>query len=149
MRYKQFTNNDASYAYKVNSLSDVLDLKSFSKRSFNSFKSLLGMKTEAEAKKVATDVFNSFLDKLSKDLIEENNIFIFPSPGFGYLKISNTANDNRPDYVYDIESDGKIFTPRLKINKEITQRNKKHYRLRFNTKLRTRMYQLIKSGHKY
>jgi len=149
MRYEQFVNDDATYAYKINSLSDVLSLDNFKKRSFSSYKDLLGTKTESEAKSIATHVFNSFLSKLSTDLIENNEIFVFPSPGFGYLKVSNTANENRSDYIYDIESDGRVFTPRLKINQEITKRNKKHYRLRFNTRLRTKMYHLIKSGHKY
>ena len=107
------------------------------------------MKRETEAKKLATDVFISFLKKLADDLIMENNIYIFPSPAFGYIKISNTADSNRDDYVYDIDSEGKIWTPKVKINSDITKRSKKHYKLRFNLKLRQKMFKLIQEGHKY
>ena len=149
MRYNQFTFGGISYAYKINSISDVLDTNRFKKRSFNSYKELLNMRRETEAKKVATDVFVSFLKKLSEDLMVENNIYVFPSPGFGYIKISNTADVDRDDYVYDIESEGKIWTPRVKINSEITKRSKKHYKLRFNLNLRRKMFKLIQEGHKY
>jgi hypothetical protein len=149
MRYEQFTSGDISYAYKINTISDVLDLKRFKKRSFNNFKELLKKNTEVEAKKLARDVFVSFLKKLSQDLIVENDIFVFPAPGFGYIKISNTADANREDYVYDIESNGKIWTPRMKLDPNIVKRNKKHYKLRFNEKLRNQMFELIQNGHKY
>jgi hypothetical protein len=102
-----------------------------------------------EGKKLATDIFVSFLKKLAYQLIEENDIYIFPANGFGYIKISNTADPNRPDYVYNIESEGKIWTPRLKLDPELNKRNKKHYYLRFNQPLRQKMFELIRSGHKY
>lgn len=149
MIYKQFTNDEISYAFKVNSISDVLDLNRFNKRSFSSFKELLKMKRETEAKKLAKDILVSFLKKLSQDLIVENNIYIFPSPKFGYIKVSNTADSSREDYVYDIESDGKIFTPKLRIDPKLVLRNKKHYKLRFNGTLRMQMFNLIQNGHKY
>jgi len=149
MIYKQFTSDDISYAFKVNSISDLLDLDRFEKRSFGSFKELLKMDRETEAKKLAKDIFVSFLKKLSQDLIVENDIYIFPSPKFGYIKISNTADRKREDYVYDIDSDGKIFTPKLRIDPALVKRSKKHYKLRFNGTLRMQMYNLIQNGHKY
>lgn len=149
MRYKQFESADISYAYKINSISDVLDLKRFPKRSFDNYKTLLNKRTEAEAKLLATAIFVSFLKKLAYQLIEENDIYIFPANGFGYIKISNTADTNRPDYVYDIESEGKIWTPRLKLDPELNKRNKKNYKFRFNQPLRQKMFELIRAGHKY
>lgn len=149
MRYEQFDADGISYAYKINSTSDVLDLKRFPKRSFTNYKTLLNKKTEVEAKKLATDIFVLFLKKLAYQLIEENDIYIFPAEGFGYMKIANTANPNREDYVYDIESDGKIWTPKLKLDSELNKRNKKRYKFRFNQPLRQRMFELIKKGHKY
>lgn len=149
MRYKQFESVDISYAYKINSISDVLDLSRFPKRSFDNYKSLFNMKTEVEAKKLATDIFVAFLKKLAYQIIEENDIYIFPANGFGYIKISNTADPKRPDYVYHIESDGKIWTPRLKLDPELNKRNKKRYKFRFNEPLRKRMAELIRNGHKY
>lgn len=149
MRYKQFESADISYAYKINSISDVLDIKRFPKRSFTNYKTLFNKQTEAEAKKLATDIFIAFLKKLAYQLIEENDIYILPANGFGYIKISNTADPKREDYVYDIESDGKIWTPRLKLDPELNKRNKKTYKFRFNQTLRHRMFELIKQGHKY
>lgn len=149
MRYEQFESADISYAYKVNTIKDVLDLKRFPKRSFVNYKTLFNKRTEVEAKKLATDIFVAFLKKLAYQLIEENDIYIFPANGFGYIKISNTADPNREDYVYDIESEGKIWTPKLTLDPELNKRNKKTYKLRFNQPLRQKMYDMIKAGHKY
>lgn len=149
MRYEQFNSDGISYACLINSISDVLDLKRFQKRSFDNYRTLLKKSTEAEASKLATDIFVLFLKKLSYSLIEENDIYVFPFKDFGYLKISNMANPNREDYVYDINSDGKVWAPKLKLNNELNKINKKKYKFRFNEKLRMRMFELIKQGHKY
>lgn len=149
MKYKRWESFGFGYTFKVNYLDDVLDLNRFKKRSFKDFKELLDKPTEREAKKLAKDVFTSFLKLLVVDLIENNEIFILPIRNFGYIKISNTANHRRKDYVYDIMSDGKIWTPKVFLHERVIKRNKKHIKLRFNQKIRIRMAELIQSGHKY
>ena len=67
----------------------------------------------------------------------------------GYIKISNTANTKRFDYKYNVNTEGKIFTPRIKLDKRIHEINRKHYKVRFNQVLRQKMYELINDGHKY
>jgi len=149
MKYRTWINRGFRFGYKVNLLDDVLDIKRFTKRTFSSFKDLFKLDRERKAKKLAKDIFTDFLRLLAEDLIENNNIFVFPEKNFGYVKISNTANASRKDYVYNIESDGKIFTPRIKLDKRIFNRTKKHYKIRFNQLLRCKMFDLITSGHKY
>ena len=149
MKYKRWESNGFGYTFKINYIDDVLDLKRFEKRSFKSFKEVLKLKQEREASQIAKNVFTSFLKAVAHDLIVNNEIFVFPIPSFGYIKISNTANPKRKGYVYDIESDGKIWTPKLTLDKTLLKRNKKHYKLRFNQNLRLQMCDLIMSGHKY
>jgi hypothetical protein len=149
MKYKTWESFGTKFTFTVNMLDDVLDLNRFRRRSFTDFKTLLKVKREREAKKIAKDVFTAFLKKMSEDLIYENDIFVLPIPSFGYIKVSNTANPRRKDYFFDIESDGKIWTPKIKLNPENLRRTKKHYKVRFNQKLRNEMQVLIESGHKY
>lgn len=149
MKYKRWCSLFHGHTFKVNYIDDVLDLERFTKRSFTDFKGLLGMPREREAKQKAKDVLTSFLKVLAQDLIVNNEIFIFPVRNFGYVKITNTANPRRKDYFYDIESEGKIFTPKLTLDNRLLKINKKHYKLRFNQVLRIQMMNLIQSGHKY
>ena len=149
MRYKYFERDGICFTFKINSVEDTLDLNRFKRRSFKDFKEVLKMNRERAAKKLAKDMVVSLLKRISHDLIYNNEIFIFPIPAFGYVKISNTANFNREDYVYDIESDGKIWTPKFKVNPDIWKKNKKHYKIRFNQTLRQKMFDLIQTGHKY
>lgn len=149
MKYKRWEAFGFGYSFKINYIDDVFDLERFKKRSFKNFKELLGKPTEREAKQIAKNVFTSFLKLMVDDLIENNEIFVFPIRTFGYTKISNTANTRRKDYVYDILSDGKIWTPKLFLDERILKNNKKHFKLRFNQNIRNRMRELIESGHKY
>jgi len=149
MKYKTWEAYGNQFTYKVNLLDDVLDLTRFKNRPFVDFKEVLKMPREREAKKLAKDVFTFFLKRLAEDLIYENDIFVLPLPSFGYIKVANTANPRRKDYFYDIESDGKIWTPRIKLDPMNIRRTKKHYKVRFNRDLRNKMQDLIESGHKY
>ena len=149
MKYKRWEKFGFGYSFRINYIDDVLDLDRFKKRSFKDFKELLGKPTEREAKQIAKNVLTSFLKLVVTDLIENNEIFIFPLKDFGYVKISNTANPRRKDYFYDILSEGKIWTPKLFLNKDLIKKNKKHYKFRFTQEIRIRMAELIKSGHKY
>jgi len=149
MKHKRWENRGFNYTYRVNYLDDVLDIDRFKKRKFTDFKELFKTNRERKAKKLGKDIFTDFLKLLSQDLIENNDIFVFPEKNFGYIKVTNTANSNRKDYRYNIESEGKIFTPRIKLDNRLLKRNKKHYKVRFNQKLRHKMYELITDGHKY
>jgi hypothetical protein len=149
MKYKRWYCLDHAYTHKVNYIDDVFDLKRFKKRSFTDFKELLNMPKEREAKQKAKNVLTSFLKTLAQDIIVKNEIFVLPCVNFGYIKITNTADPRRKDYFYDIESEGKIFTPKLTLDNRVVKMNKKHYKLRFNQNLRIQMMNLIKSGHKY
>lgn len=146
---KYWKDNESGFYYKVNYLDDILDLSRFKNRKFKDFKELLSLKTEREAKKKAKDVFTDFLELMVDDLIESNDIFVLPIINMGYLKITNTANPERSDYRLEKTSSGKIYTPRLKLDKRITWKNKKYYKVRFNQKIRMRMFELITNGHKY
>jgi len=146
---KYWKNEDGGFFYKINYLDDILDISRFKKRRFKDFKELLKLRTEREAKKKAKDVFTDFLECMSEDLIEQNDAFVLPIIKMGYLKISDTADPKRIDFRYDQTAGGKIYTPRLKLDKRITLKNKKHYRVRFNQKIRMKMFQLIQNGHKY
>ena len=149
MQYKQWESTGISYAFKLNLLDDVLDLDRFDKRSFKDFKELLRLDKERQAKRLAKKIYTDFLKLVAQDLIVNNDMFVMPMKGFGYIKVSNTANPNREDYVYDIESDGKIWCPRLRVDQEIQKKNKRHYKVRFNQTLRIQMADMILKGHKY
>lgn len=148
MTYKEWKGHGVSYCFRWNGINDIFDTNRFPPK-FKSFSDLLNMGNERDAAQVAKDVFTDCMRLVAEDMIERNEIFIFPVQGFGYMKISNTANVRRPDYVYDIESDGKIYTPRIKLDPRIRENNKRHYRVRFNKVLRNRMADLILNGHKY
>lgn len=149
MKYKRWESFGFGYTFKINYIDDVLNVERQKKRSFTDFKELLGLHREREAKQKAKDVFTDFLKLLADDLIDNNEIFVFPKRGFGYIKIANTANPRRKDYFYDIESEGKIFTPKLLLDKSVLRITRKHYKLRFNQNLRIKMYLKISQGHKY
>jgi len=149
MKYKMWKYKGKKFSFKVNYLDDVLNILRFKKRTFKDFKDLFNIDRERKAKKLAKDIFTDFLKTLSTDLIENNNIFVLPERNMGYVKISNTANPKRYDYTYNVNTEGKIFTPRIKLDKRIHERNKKHYKVRFNQLLRQRMFELINDGHKY
>jgi len=149
MKHKTWTNKGFKFAYRVNYLDDVLDISRFTKRKFTDFKDLFKMDRERKAKKLGKDIVTDFLKLLSEDLIDNNDIFVFPEKNFGYIKVTDTSNSNRKDYIYNVSSEGKIFTPRIKLDDRIVKRNKKHYKVRFNQTLRNKMYEKIIDGHKY
>ena len=149
MKHKTWINKGFKFVYRVNYLDDVLDINRFKKRKFADFKDLFKMDRERKAKKLGKDIVTDFLKLLSEDLIDNNDIFVFPEKNFGYIKVTDTANSNRKDYIYNVDSEGKIFTPRIKLDDRIVKRNKKHYKVRFNQALRHKMYENITNGHKY
>jgi hypothetical protein len=106
------------------------------------------MKQEREAKKMAKDVFTDFMTAVADEMIN-NNYFVFPRRGFGYMTISNTANPEREDYIYDIDTGGKIYSPRIKISEDVFTTPKRNYKVRFNQVLRNKMYNNIINGRKY
>jgi len=132
--------------YSINGINDVFNTKRFP---FSEFKELTGEVDERAAQQKAKNIFKDFLKLVADDIILENNIFILPVRGMGYIMIKRCENLDRDDYVYQFHSDGKIFTSRFKINDEYRERTKKIFKFRFNQVNRNRMADLIINGHKY
>ena len=124
MKYVQWHTNGESFIVKINGINDVFDLHRFKyDNDFNSFKELVGGTRERESAQVAKNVFNDFLKLLAQDLIVNNEIFLMPFAQFGYIKMSNMADSRREDYVYDIQSEGKIWCPHIKLDKHVRVQN--------------------------
>jgi len=137
---------DIDFVYSINGINDVFNTKRFP---FSEFKELTGEVDERAAQQKAKNIFKDFLKLVADDIILENNIFILPVRGMGYIMIKRCENLDRDDYVYQFHSDGKIFTSRFKINDEYRERTKKIFKFRFNQVNRNRMADLIINGHKY
>lgn len=149
MRCRKFISKevtDIDFVYSINGINDVFNTKRFP---FSEFKELTGEVDERAAQQKAKNIFKDFLKLVADDIILENNIFILPVRGMGYIMIKRCENLDRDDYVYQFHSDGKIFTSRFKINDEYRERTKKIFKFRFNQVNRNRMADLIINGHKY
>ena len=137
-----------TFHYQVYSLMDIFNMKFFPTKRFSSFKNLLGMKVENSACNKAKKVFTDFLDLMSNDLIEKNDKFVFPKKGFGTIFITDMADRNHPNYFYNIETDGKIYSMKIS-SYPLIRKSKKHYWISLEKPKRIKMMKLIKSGHKY
>ena len=149
MKYEQHISDVASYSYRVNFLGDVLDLKRFKNRDFKDFKELFGTNRERKATVFAKQIFNDFLELMIDDLIYNNNIYLFPKLEFGYIKISDIANPNNPNYVFNIETDGKIFGPKIKLDKRILRKTRMHFNIEFGKEIQEKFNKELAAGHKY
>lgn len=133
----------------MNTVTDILDLKRFKRRKFKGFKNLVGINYERQAAVKAKEIFNDFLMLMGQDLVDNNDCYVLAKRGFGYINVANIANPNSPDYVYNIETDGKIYGPKLKLDIRIMRFTRLHFRVEFGKELQTRLESQVAAGHKY
>lgn len=61
------------------------------------------------------EIAEEFLDMVVYDMIENNDIFIFPIWNFAYSTIENICNDRHADYKYDIiNGSDRFYQPVIK-----------------------------------
>jgi len=147
MKLKRFWYTEGSFYYVRNNVSDILNINRF-KAPFTSFKEVTKESTERKGKQIAKDMFTDMMSMMAEDLIK-NDYFIFPKKNFGYITITDTADPNRKDYVYNIETGGSIYSPIMKLNKLAFKTAKRNYKLRFNQYYRNIMCNKINDGNKY
>tara|TARA_Y100001956_G_C4099600_1_gene176977 strand:- start:610 stop:1053 length:444 start_codon:yes stop_codon:yes gene_type:complete len=147
MKLKRFWFDTGSFYYIRNNVEDILNIKRF-KSPFKSFKEVCRTKTERKGKQIAKDMFTDMMQMIADDLIK-NDYFVLPRKNFGYMTIADTADPNRKDYVYSIETSGSVYSPILKLSKKELKTAKKNYKLRFNQHYRNIMCNEINNGGKY
>lgn len=94
-------------------------------------------------------IVNLFLKELKNDLIYNNDTFIFPEKGFGFVYITDKTNVNSDKFMFNFETEGKTYGPKLFLNKELVKRNKRLYRMRFTQTGRKQIKEQIAKKHYY
>ena len=83
------------------------------------------------------------------DLIYNNDTFVLPEKGFGFICVTDKTNMNNENYSYNFETEGKVYGPKIIINKEQTKKTKKLYRMRFTQIGRRKIKQQVAKKHYY
>lgn len=130
--------------YQRNNLDDLLDIKRFPWAKFSSYKELFNLSSERQAKQKAKELFTEFLVLMSKDVIDEHNIYLLPRKDFGRILIARKRKEE-----YSIEDGGFKISEKICINPVYRLYNKKRYRMRFTRPLRTRLYLRQLQGDTY
>jgi hypothetical protein len=100
-------------------------------------------------KKICTE----FLDMMVKDLIEENNCFVFPIHKFGFITVKDICNVNHPDYAYDVVNGRSLVSYQPVINGDGVRKRINgmypNYIVRFIGKALEKFEEEIKNNHYY
>ena len=147
MKLKRFWYREGSFYHVRNNMEDILNVNRF-KAPFKDFKEITKEKTERKGKQIAKDMFTDMMGMIADDLIN-NDYFVFPKRKFGYITITDTADPERDDYIYNISTGGSIYTPIIKLERSSLKTAKKNYKLRFNQYYRNIMCKEINDGRKY
>ncbi|MEO7397232.1 MAG: hypothetical protein ABIW84_01575 [Ilumatobacteraceae bacterium] len=142
-----------SFFYTLNNIEDLVDRDKNYAGQFKFLRELFGIHgSGAERKAIAMgnaitrDVFKLILT----DMIMDNDYFVFPAEKFGYMKISDMTNEDREDYVYNFETQGRYFGARLMLDRSVQRLNKKHYRIKLSEANIKRIYnQVTQHGKSY
>lgn len=86
-----FKQNSSEHWIRRNNLDDILNLSRFNSSKIESFSALFGTRTEREGKNIAKRLLCRMNELMAQDLIGNNDIFVLPRQGVGYLKISDLS----------------------------------------------------------
>ena len=90
-----------------------------------------------------------FLELLVKDLIYNHETFVFPYKNFGKMFIGINYNFKSPKYVFNIETGGLNFAPRIELTPLGLKKTGQLYYMCFLPKWRDLMEQEISNGRRY
>jgi len=153
LKNKKFTHNGKDIYYTVYNLDDLLDTSIFYMPLYIWWKRFFKVEKESNnervGRKMAKMIVNLFLKELMNDLIYENDTFVLPEKGLGFMCVTNKTNYQSDNFRFDFETEGKTYGPKLFINKEQTKKTKKLYRMRFTHTGRRKIREQIAKKHYY
>jgi|SRR3989304_4505746 len=151
MKHKYYKEQfgDDGFFYGLNNADDLLDIKRFAKRKFNSLKELVDTNTERKALVKCRKIVKDLFKEIATDIIDGSGCFILPYKDFGFIKVSNIPEHKLKNYRYNINTEGKNYGGKLFLDKKILRNTKKHFSLRFNRNLNKRIYNNLINGTHY
>lgn len=143
--------------YLINNVDDLIDLDDnpyLDVDSFVEFFSIEGLTTERAAKQKARNIITDFFRMVAEDLIENNDVFVFPQYRFGRMYVGDVSGLTWKGYHRNvgknmIDAGGKTPGLKLIINGKTNRYSSKMYRGKFNRVNSNRITNKVLQGHKY
>jgi len=153
LKSKTFSFGGKDIHYTVYNLDDLLNTDIFRMPLYVWWKRFFKVEKETNnervGRKMAKMIVNLFLKELMNDLIYQNDTFVLPEKGLGFIAVTNKTNYQSETFQYDFETEGKTYGPKIFISKEQTKKTKKLYRMRFTQIGRRKVREQIAKKHYY